>query len=202
MTNVPSSHPVIPVLLRHVEQCFGQTITSMQAISRLVAELHFRLNEDTIRRLWHIRGDEYSTIRHSTLDILSAYVGAHDWESYVQQTEKEGGIESSLVPHGRMLTTDKLLPDTLVTITWLPDRMATMRYMGDAQWKVEQVINSTTLAVGDTFSCRTFAQGEPLYIDHLVHLGQSYSACRIGMQNGLSSVAVNAKNALLTNKPK
>ena len=182
MTNVPSSHPVIHALLRRVEQRFGQTINSKQAISRLVAELHFQLNEDTIRRLWHMRGDEYSTIRHSTLDILSAYVGANDWENFVQQVEQES--------HHQMITTDNLHEGEQVTITWLPDRMAVLRYCGNTQWSVEHVENSTTLAVGDTFSCRTFAQGEPLYIDHLVHLGQPYSACRIGTINGLSSIAV------------
>lgn len=196
MTNIPSSHPVIPVLLRHVEQRFGQTINSKQAISRLVAELRFQLNEDTIRRLWHMRDDEYSTIRHSTLDILSAYIGAHDWENFVQQIEKENGVESTLVHHGEVLTTDKMPINSSLTITWLPDRSATLRYIGEAQWIVEKVENSTTLAVGDTFSCRTFAQGEPLYIDRLVHLGQPYSACRIGTINGLSSITLESKKCI------
>ena len=196
MTNIPSSHPVIPVLLRHVEQRLGQTINSKQAISRLVAELRFQLNEDTIRRLWHMRDDEYSTIRHSTLDILSAYIGAHDWENFVQQIEKENGVESTLVPHGEVLTTDKMPINSSLTITWLPDRSATLRYKGEAQWIVEKVENSTTLAVGDTFSCRTFAQGEPLYIDRLVHLGQPYSACRIGTINGLSSITLESKKCI------
>lgn len=195
MTNVPSSHPVIHALLRRVEQRFGQTINSKQAISRLVAELHFQLNEDTIRRLWHMRGDEYSTIRHSTLDILSAYVGANDWENFVQQVEQENSIESALVSHHQIITTDNLHEGEQVTITWLPDRMAVLRYCGNAQWSVEQVENSTTLAVGDTFSCRTFAQGEPLYIDSLVHLGQLYAACRIGSLNGLSSIRIIPKNS-------
>lgn len=193
MTNIPSSHPVIPVLLRQVEQRFGQTINSRQVINRLVIDLHYRLNEDTIRRLWHLRGDEYSTIRHSTLDILSAYVGAHDWETFVQQTEQTNGIESSLVAHQPILTTDQLPLNTRITITWLPDRTATLRYDGEAQWTVEQVLNSTTLSVGDTFSCRTFAQGEPLYIDHLIHQGQAYAACHLGTQNGISSITIEAE---------
>ena len=190
MTNIPSAHPVIPVLLRHVEQRFGQTVNSKQAISRLVAELRFQLNEDTIRRLWHLRGDEYSTIRHSTLDILSAYVGAHDWESFVQQIEKENGVESALVSHNVIVTTDQLPIHARLTITWLPDRSATLRHDGEARWTVEHVENSTTLAVGDTFSCRTFAQGEPLYIDHLIHQGQHFAACHLGTQNGISSIVL------------
>ena len=192
MTNIPSSHPAIAALLRSVERRFGQPVSSRQAVQNLAAELRFRVNEDTIQRLWHLRDDGYSTVRHSTLDILSAYAGAHDWDAFVRQVETEQGVESALVPHGEVLTTDSLRPDTRLTIAWLPDRTAVLRYIGNAQWEVEQVSNSTTLAVGDTFFCRTFAVGEPLFLDRLIHLGQPYSACRIGTGNGLSSVCLSA----------
>ena len=74
-------------------------------------------------------------------------------------------------------------------IAWLPDRKAVLEYIGNNRWRVDEIINSK-LHVGDTFSARVIAQGQPLIVDNLQTADQHYDGYTIGGKNGLTLVEI------------
>ena len=51
-------------------------------------------------------------------------------------------------------------------LTWQPDRVCDIEYLGDLQFRVIASEN-TRLKPGNTFECSLIIEGEPLYLDHL-----------------------------------
>ena len=72
-------------------------------------------------------------------------------------------------------------------IAWLPNRVCILSYLGDYRWRIEEAINSK-LQAGDTFSCRTIAQGEVLIVDHLKTAKGTFEGYSMGNKNGLTLV--------------
>lgn len=190
MTNVPSFHPAIAALRKQVEQHLGCTISSLASVRMLVDALHYRVNEDTIMRLWKIKDASYRSVRRSTLDTLSQYVGANDWDAFVAEMQTAEGTESQLHPNDHTIIADRLAVGTQLRLSWLPDRQCILCYQGDYRWLVTESLHSSTLHVGDTVCCRTFTLGRELYLDSVIHDQKEVGAYRIGTHSGLTSVEV------------
>jgi len=135
------------------------------------------LNADTLSRIWGYKAG-YSSVRKTTLDILRAYANAR--------------VESDFV-HSKVVHVDDLPIGQQLQLAWLPDRTCTIEYLGNYRWKVVAVANSK-LQIGDTFFCRSFAQGEPLLIDHLCTQNGEYDAYQIGGQMGLTYILYKYSN--------
>lgn len=129
------------------------------------------LNADTLSRIWGYKTG-YSSVRKTTLDILRAYANAR--------------VESDFV-HTEVIHADDMSIGQQLQLAWLPDRTCTIEYQGDYRWKVVAVVNSK-LQLGDTFSCRSFAQGEPLLVDYLCTKNGVFDAYQIGGQTGLTAI--------------
>ena len=129
------------------------------------------ISPDTLSRLWGYKKG-YDTVRGSVIELLNAYARAEEESDFVYQIAVKA---------------DDLQPGQRVRIAWLPDRTAVLEYTGDYRWRVVEVINSK-LHVGDTFSCRAIAQGQPLIVDNLQTADQNYEGYTIGGKNGLTLV--------------
>lgn len=129
------------------------------------------ISPDTLSRLWGYKKG-YTHVRSSVIEILNAYARAEEESDFVYQIAVKA---------------DNLQPGQKIRIAWLPDRTAVLEYTGDCRWRVVDVINSK-LHVGDTFSCRVIAQGQPLIADNLRTANQNYEGYTIGGKNGLTSV--------------
>lgn len=185
MTNISTNHPLFPILKTRVEQQLGHALTSPQAIRLLNNALEHQLNEDTIRRLWNIRGDGYKSVRRFTLDILCRYIGLKDWEDFVAYESKANGRESESVSDRLRLPLDTWQAGAALEVTWLPDRKMKLEYLGGYEWRIVSVENSTTLREGDTFACRTIAQEQSMYMESLTRDGKQMSDYKIGTQHGI-----------------
>ena len=62
-----------------------------------------------------------------------------------------------------------------------------IEYLGKCKFILTKAIN-TKLKVGDTFYCRFFIVGQPLYIDNLVHGNDMPTAYGIGKRDGITSI--------------
>lgn len=51
-------------------------------------------------------------------------------------------------------------------LTWQPDRVCDVDYLGDLSFRVIASEN-TRIQPGDTFQCSLIVEGEPLYLDNL-----------------------------------
>lgn len=128
-----------------------------------------RLSPDTLSRLWGYK-KSYPTVRQSTFRVL---------ERYAQANEESGFI------HTHAIHSEDCRPGERVRIAWLPNRVCVLSYLGNFRWRVEEAVNSK-LQVGDRFSCRTMAQGEVLFVDHLETSDGIYDGFRLGSRNGLT----------------
>ena len=129
------------------------------------------LSADTLSRVWGYKKG-YSSVRGTTVRILSEYGKA--------------GAESDFI-YGTAVKADELPIGGKVRIAWLPDRVALLEYKGNYRWEIKEIANSK-LHVGDSFSCRVIAQGQPLIVDNLQSGDKLIPGYTIGGRNGITVV--------------
>lgn len=158
-----------------VEARYGNRPDSPADFSEL--SLHIKkatgkdISPDTLSRLWGYKKG-YTHVRNSVIELLNAYAHAGEESDFIYRVA---------------VHSDNLKPGERVRIAWLPDRNAVLEYIGNNRWRVDEIINSK-LHVGDTFSCRVIAQGQPLIVDNLQTADQHYDGYTIGGKNGLTLV--------------
>lgn len=187
-SSVESHRPELELLKRRVEEREGIRPAAPSDFLTLTAHINSvidgQLNEYTLMRLWGYL-KKYKSIRHSTLDLLSKYVGYDNWSEFLAAEKALMKEESGLVVKPSILTQD-LKEGDKVRIAWLPDRVTLLIYIGNCQFRIEESENATW-SKGDTFCCRTFTVGEPLYVDNLTHPDGTVDACYcVGMRSGLT----------------
>ena len=174
-TSYQSNSIAITQLKKAVEVRFGRIPATPAdfgelsiAVMRISGE---RVSPDTLSRIWGYKKG-YSSVRQSTVRILERYARAKEESDFI---------------HTTAIHADECRKGEQVRIAWLPDRVCTLTYLGDCKWRVDGSINSK-LQVGDTFSCRTIAQGEVLIVDHLETANGTFEGYSMGNKNGLTLV--------------
>ncbi len=175
-TSYPSNSIAVNQLKKAVEARFGHVPATPADFGELsIAVLRAtgeRLSPDTLSRLWGYKKG-YPTVRQSTVRVLENYAKANEESDFL---------------HTAAIHADECQKGDRVRIAWLPNRVCVLSYLGDYRWRVEEAVNSK-LQVGDTFSCRTIAQGEELIVDQVETADGSYEGYRMGDKNGLTLAA-------------
>ena len=183
--------PEVIQLRKDVEARFGTRPTTPADFESLIAQIWLCLHENialsTLERLWgYVEGA--NNTRLSTLNILSRYVGARNWNDYTNHLkEGEYGSSNPFIAEG--IHTKDLQPGQSIEVTWLPNRRGVFRYLGDMRFEVVESVNSK-LSVGDTFVSTFFLTGQPLFIDQLVLTGHTTVSYVAGNNGGLQSVVL------------
>ena len=149
-------------------------------------ETHEMISETTLERLWGYSTRIGRNVSHRTLNVLSRFLGFERWEKFCAHIEKTGRVESDMFHKKGVHTSDLATGDELV-ITWQPDRICRVRYLGNNRFVAEETHNSK-IEPGDTFSCLQFQEGIPAYVDNLTDkdgklIADTYG---IGLKNGIS----------------
>ena len=193
-TSLSSSHPAVKCLLCEVAERYSMPLNAPKEYDKLSEDILLRtrqhLNGDTLRRLFGYRSDTYSSIRHSTLDILASYIGMADWQAFTEHLRKSGGVESELTHYDKSVRAANMKEGQLCEIAWQPDRVCLLKYLGNRRWEVVNVENSHTLQAGDKFYCGMFVQGETAFFDRLTRQGIEQGGVKVGTDNGLTCVKV------------
>ena len=172
-TSYQSDSMAITQLKKAVEARFGHIPATPADFGELsIAVLRAageRVSPDTLSRIWGYKKG-YSSIRQSTVRILERYAKANEESDFI---------------HSMAIHAEDCQEGEKVRIAWLPNRVCTLSYLGNYRWRVEEAVNSK-LQVGDMFSCRTFAQGEELLVDHVETANGTYEGYRMGDKNGLT----------------
>ena len=151
----------ISALRQAVEEKLGQSVTSPTDFARLsdslLAALGESLSVSTLKRLWGYV-DGYATVRTSTLNVLSRYVGCRDWNEFCQSLADNDG---SSFPEGDVVAMSTLAIGDCVEVRWAPGRRIVVKNLG--QWRMTVVESERSkLPVGTTFTCAGMVNGEPL----------------------------------------
>ena len=155
-------------LCRAVERAVNKSMSTATDFDHLAESifqrLHIMLSSATLKRVWgYVPYDGQPTRR--TVDILSRFVGFNDFDLFLAQSE-DASSASSPVLCRHINVAEGLAPNTVVTLYWYPDRVCSMRYLGESRFVVTSSVN-TRLREGDTFCCNLMIEGEPLYLTHL-----------------------------------
>ena len=124
------------------------------------------INAKTLKRFFgYDQMDSSSSVRLYTLDVLSQYVGYANWNKYLEHLHLSEGAGSGDFK-GKEINADSLQVGSILQIAWQPERKSSLKYLGNQRFEVIETENSKW-QVGDTFICRHFIQGKPLYVDNL-----------------------------------
>lgn len=174
-TSFQTNSIAISLLKRAVEVRFGRIPSTPADFGELsIAILKTtgeRLSPDTLSRIWGYK-KSYSSVRQSTVRVLDRYAHANEESDFI---------------HTAAIHADECQKGDRVRIAWLPNRVCVLSYLGDYRWRVEEAVNSK-LHAGDTFFCRTIAQGEELIVDHVKTENGTYEGYHMGDKNGLTLV--------------
>ena len=171
-------------LRQAVEQRLGRSVNTPTELKRLCEDIKrltdIVISQSTLMRIW---GYVNSSAKPSDtiLNALAVYAGYTDFMSFATHDDQEVSIN---VMGSRISVCDDLSVRDRVQLTWQPGRICLVRYLGDEQFVVEQS-QATRLQPGDTFSCALIIEGEPLYLDQLVHSGNAPCSYVCGKRGGI-----------------
>ena len=144
-----------------------------------------RIGATTLKRLVGFAQDE-RTPHVSTLDAIARYLGFAHWEELTQIEDK--GNSDFNAPEGEVRSAD-LQTGTNVEITYLPDRMLRLRYLGGCRYRVAESLNSK-LHTGDEVEILNFVLHHPLLVVNVWRDGSPLGQFTAGRVSGLSSLKV------------
>lgn len=150
---------------------------------RIYARLHILVSRTTLMRIWGYVDEDVSP-RKGTLDILTQFLGYPDWDGYCQQALLPKDKQSNPVMSRRLSVAKMLNRGEMLRLTWQPDRVCDILYLGNLQFRVT-ASEHTRLKEGDTFECSLIIEGEPLYLDNLIQGNQPAVAYVCGKKSGV-----------------
>lgn len=182
----------IVALRRAVEARFGSSVNTPSEFKLLDRDIK-RLTDksvstSTLMRIWgYVSGETrpYTT----TLDILASYAGCKDFAAFCSGDE-DGGSDDVLAPRVSVLT--DLAPRDHVLLRWSRDHEILVRHLGNAQFVIERNHHSK-LSVGDTFTCGLIIEGQPVYLDNLVHQNEPPRCYVCGRNHGVHYQVMHSK---------
>ena len=187
MYTMTKSENELKFLREEVAAKFGgrlETTTDYDALSDAIeVSTHERVSTSTLKRLWG-----YVSLsprpRTATLDLLSQYVGREDFRALTRELAET----SSFLSEDR-LDSSSLAPGVKVRLSWLPDRVVTLSYLGDKRFRVLDS-GTSKLREGDEFEAGAILQGHPLYLDTITREGKQLPSYVAGRSAGLTSIEI------------
>lgn len=195
--NFKTNLPEIATLRSRVKAKIGLELDTHFHFVQLVAELEKclreHMSETTLERVWGYSTRGYDTVSRRTLDVLSRYVGAKNWDDFCELLRQEKGRESDLFL-AKVIMSQSLEVGTRLLVGWQPDRLCEIEYLGNNRFVALRTENSS-IKPGDKFSCLLFEKGRELYMDlfqRAAETGDPNPNARyvVGQQNGLTTLEI------------
>lgn len=149
------------------------------------SKMGVRIGATTLKRLLGFAVDE-RTPHTSTLDAIARYLGYAHWDE-LSKIEDHGNSNFDVT--GDEVRSVDLQPDTMIEISYLPDRIVAMQYLGHQRYRVVESQNSK-LHVDDELEIHSFVLHHPLFVLNVWRNGDSLGQFTAGRVSGLSSIKV------------
>lgn len=175
----------ISFLRQAVEKQFDRRLATSADFNALAEEMEDRVSPSTLKRLWGYVGMQV-TPRTFTLDALSRYVGFRDWRAFCADLQNSS-FSSSGYFNAENLSAAQLQEGDSFQIGWRPDRVLTLKYLGDQRFKVLDSENSK-LKAGDEFCASAIVKGYPLVLPEIFRDGEKTSPYIAGRNGGIAFI--------------
>lgn len=154
-----------------------------QAIEDATGE---RLGVTTIKRLFGFAGEKV-TPRGTTMDIIAQYLGYADMKDMERQLGDAADI--SMFTAIDEIGSSSLAEGTQIQITYSPDRLLVLTYIGDCRFIVNESQNGK-LRKGDKIRVTHFAKGFELLVSDVVRDGVNLGQYHAAKDGGLTSLEI------------
>lgn len=172
-----------------VEQHYGKalsTTTDFEEYSLYVGRhTGARVSASTLKRMWGYVSDRHKPRRY-TLDILARCIGHEDFAAFVAWLKTSSRYNSSFFSANQLISRELSVGD-IVEVGWSPNRLVTLRYLGDSRYQVIDSMNSKMRA-GDEFITGCFIKGQPLYLPFIQRDGERTPPFVAGRNGGLTVI--------------
>lgn len=175
-------------LKNEIETALGREIRTPNDFEylreRIYSRLQIMISRTTLMRIWGYL-DEKVVPRESTLSILVQFLGYRNWDEFQQNSSLSEVEGSNPVLSRRLNVTNELALGDCLRLTWQPERVCDIKYLGELRFIVTDSKN-TRLKKGDTFECSLIVEGEPLYLDNLRQGNHPPIAYICGKKSGIN----------------
>ena len=169
-------------LKQAVERKYAGRVTSTADFVRLSEAMEDQVSPSTLKRLWGYVGMQVQP-RKATLDALSRYVGFRDYGAFVEDL-RSSVLVSSLYFHSARIDAASLQEGDTLQLGWRPDRIVTLKYLGDRRVRVMESVHSK-LEPGDEFELSSIVKGFPLIIPEIDRKGEKTASFIAGRDGGI-----------------
>lgn len=189
-----SQIPEVVRLREDTEKKYGRAVhtsTDFESLSVVIErDTGEYISASTLKRLWGYV-TSHPLPRIATLDVLARFVGTGSFLDYRQKLLEDPSFESAFFTT-KFISTESLRPEDTVTIGWSPNRLVTLRYLGDSRFRVLKSENARLMA-GDEFFVSQFMLGQPIILDRILREGAFTPSYVAGKKSGINYLEVNQK---------
>jgi len=143
-----------------------------------VTSEHIGVN--TLKRLLGFIDDERDP-RTSTLDVISRYLGFENWDVLKTFDDRSN---SSFESFSEEIRVNDLSIGQCIQISYLPDRLIEIEYVGANRFRVRNSLNSR-LREDDQVTITHIIVGYPLLVSEVIRDGKSLGAFTAGKAQGI-----------------
>ena len=136
---------------------------------------------NTIKRLMGMIDDEREP-RLSTLDIIARYLDFKSWDELRFYDDKSN---SSFDTSSDEIRVDELAKGQKIEISYLPDRLLSLEYLGNRHFHILSSENSK-LQDGDQIEMTHIVSGYPLLVSDVIRDGKSLGSFIAGKSQGIT----------------
>lgn len=148
---------------------------------------HESLGVNTLKRLFGYKTNKVVP-RLSTMDVIAQYLDFNDYESLIKELGEEADI--SLFTPIEMIEVKDLEKGTQVRISYYPNRVFFLTYLGDLQFIVNEVEGSKNILKGDVLTITQLAAGHRLVVSQVNRDGKNLGSYEAAKFKGLKSVEI------------
>jgi hypothetical protein len=149
---------------------------------QIFSKTNVLISSTTLKRIWGYLTED-TTPRDSSLTVLAHFLGYPDYEAFCAEITDEDPPSAPVL--GSRLSLETLSEGDRIILRWDPLRICVVEYQGLFAFKVISS-EKTRLQPGDTFSCSTIIEGEPMYLDQLIQDGHAPIGYVCGKKGGIS----------------
>ena len=155
----------ISTLCMAVEKRLGRSLSSPRDFDYLSEELSKvskRVSGSTLKRIWGYNKDVSSTYKPYKYTLLSLvkFLGYNSIEDFVNCYDSRDIQSAEFI--GETITTDEIIPGSVIELTWLPDRICNLICVENGVFKVVHSEHGR-LYPGDVVKFKSLTQNAPLY---------------------------------------
>lgn len=178
-------------ILKRIRDKIGLEMTKSADFDVLSQAIRDTTNENlginTLKRLFGFKTDKVVP-RNSTMDIIAQYLGSTDYESLLKELGEDADI--SIFTPIDCLEVKGLEKGTLVRISYDPNRVLFLTYLGDFEFIVNEVEGSRNIRKGDILTITQLAVNHRFVVAHVIRDGEDLGVYESAKFRGLKSVEI------------